>query len=119
MLTPNADGSYTLTTAILGQAGGKDLTVSATFTALIAVSINTGDTVLINGKPVTDATDPYYVSAGDPLTVLVQAGEYITLSGTAGTDYGDYGIDAGASMEGFTAYTITNIQKAITITVNP
>ena len=119
VLTPNADGSYTLTTAILGQAGGKDLTVSATFTALIAVSINTGDTVLINGKPVTDATDPYYVSAGDPLTVLVQAGEYITLSGTAGTDYGDYGIDAGASMEGFTAYTITNIQKAITITVNP
>lgn len=117
-LTP-VDGKYTLTTDILAKAAGKNLTIDATAKAKVFYNVDAGSVVLIDNKPVTSADGNIYISSGDDLTVLVQAGKIVTVTNAVkGTDYKDCARDESADKEGYHAYTITDITGNITIKVN-
>ena len=111
-LASNADGTYTLTPAILQQAEGKTLTVTAKAdTAKMKVTVANG-TVFVNELNASyDDGETFYISKGTSITVQVVSGKLLNVSN------GYTATPTTGAMDGFNAFTISNVQGNITITV--
>ena len=111
-LASNADGTYTLTPAILQQAEGKTLTVTAKAdTAKMKVTVADG-TVFVNELNASyDDGETFYISKGTSITVQVVSGKLLNVSN------GYTATPTTGAMDGFNAFTISNVQGNITITV--
>ena len=105
-------GTYRLTTEILAQAAGKNLTVNVTEKASIYVRVDPSSTAsaIINGTP-TAANNICYVVSGEKVVVRVPSGKIVTANA-------NYTPIPGETKDGFTTYTIENVTSSFTITVS-
>ena len=112
-LTANSESEYELSTDILAEAAGKELTVNVTATKLPTVTVGyaTTERLVVNGK-LLDKGESITVEKGSKIVVTVSTGKVLQVaSGTPGTEYGECKNDP----IGSNTWVITNIMGDITI----